>query len=177
MKTVILAVMVISLMLAGVATAKVVPNLDQGTSQIGIAGSYNTDTAQGKQLTFGGEYLYSVWDNIQLGGVLSFANNDLSDTYTIGALGVYNFQTDSSWVPFLSLGVGFKSVEYDYIIDGSDAWIGTGGAGVKYFMTEDIALALSVNYSIAEKDLYPDSNGTLNDTNIQTLLGLQFYIN
>ncbi len=183
MKKIIMLVVALGLMLGAVSVgAKVVPNLDKGTHQIGVAGFYDNNTIQDYQLTLAGSYMYSVWDNIQLGSTFGYSSNDYATSGVISAVAVYNIQTDTAWVPFLQLGLGWVGVDYDRDwgeFDGTDdnAWVGDIGGGVKYFLTNDVALALSVTYQKSSEKLYMDEDGNFEDDNVSTLLGLQFYFN
>jgi opacity protein-like surface antigen len=183
MKKIIIAAVALGFLFTGAAWAQVTPNLDQGTSQLGINGSWDNNSALGYQFNFGGSYYYSLSDNFQLGGVLGWQSNDLSDTFLGGVEGVYNITTGSAWVPFLTLGALYAGVEVDDDVYNNtneadkDAWVGRLGGGVKYFLTNDVALSLSLNYDLASKDIYPDEDGNVDDYNISMLLGLQFYFN
>ncbi len=70
MEKIIIAAVAFGLVFAGSAWAEVTPNLDQGTSQLGINGSWDNNSALGYQFNICGSYYYSLSDNFQLGGVL-----------------------------------------------------------------------------------------------------------
>ena len=112
---------------------------------------------------------------------MGWDSNSLADSYDIGLVGDYNLNLASPWVPFFQLGVLYAGTEIDDDLynnpneSDADAWLGRLGGGVKYFMTEDIALSLAVNYDFASEELYVDDEGNLDDYNWTLLLGLRFY--
>ena len=181
MKKIILAVVAFSFVVSGTAWAKVTPNLDAGTKQLRIYGSWDNNHPLDYQLTLGGGFGFFIMDNLELGAVIGWESNDLSDTLEAGIVAEYNFTTGSPWVPFVKAGGLYAGVELDddvYNVSGradEDAFIGRLGGGVKYFFRDEIAIGLSVNYDLATEDLYPDDDGNMDNYNIQAVIGLEFY--
>lgn len=180
MKKQFFTLVAIILICGGSAYAEVTPNLDKGTKQINIFGQYDNNSVLDYQLNLTGGFGYFFWDNIEIGAVLGWQSNDLSDTFELGVVGSYNFDTNSAWVPYLKLGILYAGVELDdraYDEDGADAnaAIGRFGGGVKYFFRDDIAMSLGLNYDIASEDLYFGDDGTLENDNLTLLVGIEFY--
>jgi hypothetical protein len=181
MRRIIVAAVIVGLAFTGTAWAEVTPNIDKGTKQLAIYGSYDNNHPLDYQLILGGAFGYFVTDGLLLSGVLGWQSNDLADSIEAGVVGEYNFNTNSPWVPFVKAGVLYKGVELDdeiYNVSDeadADAWLGRLGGGVKYFFRSDIAISLALNYDIASEDLYFDDDGNAENYNIKAVLGLNFY--
>lgn len=181
MKKIIFTAVAMGLVCTGSTFAGVTPNLDQGTKQINIYGSYDNNSALDYQLTLAGGFGYFFWDNIEIAGVLGWESNDLADNFMIGAEATYNIDTGSAWVPFVKLGALYAAVEVDDDVynDSQDAdadsFVGRIGGGVKYFFREDVAMSLSLQYDLASEDMYVDDDGNLDDYNVTALIGIEFY--
>ena len=86
-------------------------------------------------------------------------------------------------MPFLSTSVIWANVEVDDSdIDTDDSDIDTDaavfsvGGGVKYFIRDDVALAVDGSYLIATDDIYVDSeDGELQDDEVRILLSVRVY--
>ena len=181
MKRIILATVISAMAITGTAWAEVTPNINEGTKQLSLNGSYDANHALDYQLVLGGGFAYFVMDSWQIGGVVGWSSNDLADSLELGIVTEYDFNTGSAWVPFVKAGILYAGVELDDDVynnsgqaDG-DTWIGRLGAGVKYFFRDDIAIALAVNYDKAGDDLYFDDEGDVDDYNIKAVLGLEFF--
>jgi opacity protein-like surface antigen len=181
MKKVILAIGIVSVVAAMASAADVTPNLDQGTKEMRLYGMYDNNTPLNYQLDLLFGFGYFVRDNIEVGGVLGYQVNDLASTYELGAVGEYNFDLDSSWVPFLLGGLLWAGTEADdkvfndpHDID-AEAFVGRLGGGVKYFIRDSLAISLQLNYDLASEGLYPDEDGNLDKDSVKTRLGLRFY--
>ncbi len=182
MKKIILPVVIgLALIAASSASAAVKPNLDKGTMEMHINGSYDNNHPLDYQLTLIGGFGYFVMDNLEIAAIAGIQSNDLADSYELGAIAEYNFTTNSPWVPFLKAGILWTGVEYDDDLfnDSGDidetAWIGRIGGGVKYFLRDDIAISLSLNYDRASEDLYVDDDGSAEDYNVKALIGVAYY--
>lgn len=181
MKKILAAVAAIGLIWTGSAFAEVTPNIDKGTKSATLYGSYDNNAALDYDLTLAATYGYFFWDGLEIAGILGWQSNDLADTYEIGALGTYNFDTGSAWIPFLKVGILYSAVEIDDDIYNNsddadaDAVLGRFGAGVKYFVRDDVALSLGLDYDIASEDMYFDDDGELDNYNVTVKIGLDFY--
>ncbi len=182
MKKLIFAIVLGIALVATVSWASdVTPNLDKGTKQLRLYGSYDGNTPLDYQFVLGGGFGYFFWDNFELGIVAGWQSNDLADDYELGVVGEYNFNFGSPWVPFIFAGALWTGVELDDSVYNEadeiddDAWLGRFGGGIKYFFRDSVSLGMSVNYDIASKDIYPDEDGNVDDYNWTALLNLSFY--
>jgi hypothetical protein len=82
------------LVLAGVALIATwgvaAPNLDAGTSEIGVGGFIDGTSADGTVVELGGTYGYFVADNIELGVKASVRDSDNVSNWRIAGFGEYD---------------------------------------------------------------------------------------
>ena len=169
----------IAAMLAGPALAAekeagaVTPNLDKGTQVLEGAGHVDVmaDDLQ-VQLAYG----RFVADGLELAAVAGLRDNDLYMSTELGLRAEYNLVQDSELVPFLGAGVLWADAEADDSDLDTDAAVVSLGGGVKYFIRDDVALALSANYLLATDDIFVDSeDDELQDDEFRVLFSIPFY--
>jgi len=166
-------------MLAGSAFAAekesigVTPNLDKGTKVLEGAGHINlmADEVQ-IQLAYG----QFVADGIEVALVAGLLDNDRYMSTELGARAEYNLILDSALVPFLNAGVVWADAEADDSDLDTDAAVFSAGGGVKYFIRDDVALAVNGSYLVATDDIFVDSDdGELQDDEVRILFSVRFY--
>jgi len=142
-------------MLVGSAfAAEVTPNLDQGTKVLEGAGTINLMSDETAiQLAYG----KFVADGIEVGAVAGLFDNDAYMSTELGLRAEYNFVRDSALVPFVSGGVTWSNVEADDNDIDTDAAVFPLGAGLKYFLRDEVALAVNGSYLMATDDIFVDS--------------------
>ena len=151
----------------------VTPNLDKGTKVLEGAGHINlmADEVQ-IQLAYG----QFVADGIEVALIAGLRDNDSYMSTELGVRAEYNFVSDSALVPFLSASAIWAGVEVDNSNIDADAAVFSIGGGVKYFIRDDVALAVDGSYLIATDDIYVDSeDGELQDDEVRILLSARFY--
>ncbi|HMP90767.1 MAG TPA: outer membrane beta-barrel protein [Kiritimatiellia bacterium] len=169
----------VAVMMAGSAFAAersssgVTPNLNKGTKVLEGAGSMDVMADEIQiQLAYG----QFVADGFEVAVVAGLRDNDRYMSTELGVRAEYNFLRDSALVPFVSAGVVWADVEADDSNLDTDAAVFSVGAGVKYFIRDDVALALSGNYLVATDDIFVDSDdGKLNDDEFRVLFSVRFY--
>lgn len=163
-------------MLTGVVFAQdhVTPNLDMGTKTIEGSGSLDTDTPVGTQFDLQLAYGYFIMDNLELAALGGIQDNDDFTTYEFGGRAEYNILTDTPLVPFIGAGILWAGADADKG-DDEDTVVARFSAGVKYFIDDNVALALSVVYDKAGDDIFIDEDGDADDDNIKGLFGVRFY--
>jgi len=103
---------------------------------------------------------YNVTKNIGVEGFLHYVPTEIAagdvDLYGYGIEGLYHFMPDSKFVPFLAAGLGGihyrgpsgmgekNKLSFDY------------GAGLKYFITDKIALRADIRHILPMNDRYND---------------------
>lgn len=172
-------VIAVAAMLAGSAFAAekesggVTPNLDKGTKTLEGAGILNVmgDDVQ-LQLAYG----QFVADGIEVALVAGLRDDDRYMSTELGVRAEYNLVLDSALVPFLSAGAVWADAEADESDLDTDAAVFSAGGGVKYFIRDDVALAVNGSYLVATDDIFVDSeDGELQDDEFRILLSVRYY--
>lgn len=172
-------VFAVAVMLAGTAFAAdkessgVTPNLDKGTKVLEGAGSIDV-MADDVQIQF--VYGQFVADGLEVALVAGLRDNDRYMSTELGVRTEYNFVLDSALVPFLGAGVVWADAEADDSGLDTDAAVFSVGGGVKYFIRDDVALAVNGSYLAATDDIFVDSDdGELQDDEFRVLFSVRFY--
>ncbi|MEW6080008.1 MAG: outer membrane beta-barrel protein [Thermodesulfobacteriota bacterium] len=172
-------VFALAAMLAGSAFAaekessRVTPNLDKGTKVLEGAGYiYLMGDEVQIQLAYG----QFVADGIEVAAVAGLRDNDFYMSTELGVRAEYNLVLDSALVPFLSAGAVWADAEADDSDIDTDAAVFSVGGGAKYFIRDDVALAVDGSYLIATDDIFVDSeDGEVQDDEVRILLSVRFY--
>jgi hypothetical protein len=115
-------------------------------------------------------------DGIEVTLVAGLLDNDQYMSTELGVRTEYNLVLDSPLVPFLSAGVVWADAESDESGLDTDAAVVSAGGGVKYFIRDDVALALNGSYLVATDDIFLDSeDGDLQDDEFRILFSVRFY--
>jgi len=169
----------VAAMLAGSALAAekessgVTPNLDKGTKVLEGAGYIDV---MGDDLQIQLAYGLFVADGLEVAVVAGLRDNDRYMSTELGVRAEYNLVRNSAFVPFLSAGVVWADVEGDDIDLDTDAAVFSVGGGLKYFIRNDVALALNGSYLFATDDIFVDSeDGELQDDEFRILFSVRFY--
>lgn len=173
-------VLAVASILAGSAFAAekessaVTPNLDKGTKVLEGAGNINfmADEIQ-IQVAYGEIFA----DGIEVAVVAGLRDNEVSMSTELGVRGEYNLAHDSAFVPFLSAGVVWANAENDDTDVDTDAAVFSVGGGVKYFIRDDVALAVNGSYVVATDDIFVDNDevGEVQDDEFRVLLSVRSY--
>ncbi len=154
-------------------TSGVTPNLDRGTNVLEGAGYANV---MADEINFQLSYGMLFADGLEVGLVAGLRDSETYMSTELGVRAEYNLQFGSAFVPFLGVGLSWASVEADASDIDTDAAVFSAGAGVKYFIRNDVALAVSGRYLFATDDIFVDSDdGKAADDEFQILFGVRFY--
>jgi hypothetical protein len=172
-------VFAVGAMLAGSAVAAdkessgVTPNLDKGTKVLEGAGYIDVMADELQiQLAYG----QFVADGIEVALVAGLFDNDRYMSTELGVRSEYNLVADSALVPFLSAGLVWADAEADDSDIDTDAVVFSLGGGVKYFIRDDVALAMNGSYLVSTDDIFVDSDdGELQDDEFRILFSVRFY--
>lgn len=110
---------------------------------------------------------YNFTDNFAMEGMVSFlqtknenAGDSAQNVYSCSMEGLYHFMPHSRFVPFVALGVG--GIHYGYEEPYRVSRLAVDyGAGMKFFITKDIAVRADVRHVIPLNDRYNDLMCTL----------------
>ncbi len=170
---------VVAAMLAGSAfsadaeSGRVTPNLDQGTKTLEGAGVINVmgDDIQ-VQLAYG----QFIADGVEVGLVAGLRDNDAYMSTELGVRAEYNLVRDSALVPFLGAGAVWVDAEADESDIDTDAAVFSVGGGAKYFIRDDVALAVNGSYLVATDDIFVDSeDADVAEDEFRVLFSVRFY--
>jgi hypothetical protein len=151
----------------------VTPNLDKGTKVLEGAGYINL---MGDEVQLQLAYGQFVADGIEVAVVAGLLDNDRYMSTELGVRSEYNLVLDSALVPFLSVGVVWADAEADDSGLDTDAAVASVGGGVKYFIRDDVALAVNGSYLVSTDDIFVDSeDGELQDDEFRILFSVRFY--
>ncbi len=149
------------------------PNLDRGTKVLEGAGYANV---MADEINFQLSYGMLVADGLEVGLVAGLRDSDQYMSTELGIRAEYNLVLGSAFVPFLGAGLSWASVEADPSDIDTNAAVFSAGAGVKYFLRDDVALAVSGRYLFATDDIFIDSDdGKAAADEFQILFGVRFY--
>jgi OOP family OmpA-OmpF porin len=114
-------------------------NEDLKTAPVfGLRGGYHFK----KNLSLEGFFNYVPTENKSLAG------NPNVKLYGFGIEGLYHFMPESQLVPFLAAGVGGNRYSGSSAIEDRDRFTVDYGAGLKYFLTDNLALRADVRHVI-----------------------------
>ncbi len=166
-------------MLAGSAFAAekdsggVTPNLDKGTKVLEGAGYMDV---MGDDLKIQLAYGQFFADGLEVAVVAGLRDNDAYMSTELGVRAEYNLVLDSPLVPFLGAGVVWADAESDDSDLDADAAVASAGGGLKYFIRDDVALAVNGSYLVATDDIFVDSEDEeLKDDEFRILFSVRFY--
>jgi len=154
-------------------SSDVTPNLDKGTKALEGAGYMDV---MGDELQLQLAYGRFVADGVEVALVAGLRDNDRYMSTELGARAEYNLVLDSALVPFLSAGALWTAAEADDSGLDTDAAVFSAGAGAKYFIRDDVALAANGSYLVSTDDIFVDSeDGELQDDEFRILFSVRFY--
>ncbi len=100
---------------------------------------------------------YFVRDNIQVGGYGAFEKKSWSsywgvtDLFELGVFGEYDFIKYETVMPFLGVSMGLADGD---LPEDDTLFMAKATGGLKYFATETMAIALSLNLDMSNKGLF-----------------------
>lgn len=148
--------------------------LEAGMNELDLSGMVDFDSAVGTQLDLEVFYGYFFIDYLETGvGFKTHADDD----YTLWAIGPgaeYNFDLGTELVPYVGADIRYAQIDADAIEETSTYIIGAE-VGVKYFITEYLAISTSLNAEYAGKDIYSDKDGEWVNTDASLNLGMRVF--
>lgn len=137
------------------------PALDRGVQEVSVRGFWDPDGALGSEFDISGSYGMFLIDNLLAGGLASYASYEDSVTGTsadtriwmLGGFLEYHMDLGMLTVPYGGLEVGYASYK---IAGGSseNAFIYGPKVGMKYFLSEKVAIDLALKYMLASDDIF-----------------------
>jgi hypothetical protein len=146
----------------------------EGTTEIGVDGYYDAESVNGSVISLDLGYGVFLMDNVEVGAAVGFLDNDALTTWRLGAFAEYNFDIGSELVPYIGATVNWANSDVDQGEE-NDAIEGVASAGVKYFVTETLAIDGAANMKWASEEIYFDDDD-INDTTWNITVGLRYLI-
>ena len=145
--------------------------LQQDTMEIGLNGAVDFENFNGKVAALGQLSLgYFVIDDIQVGGIANLACEGSDIGWGLGPYGEINFDLDSPVVPYVALRLTANFGDYYP----SDHLLAEGAGGLKFFLSENVALALELYYDLASKSVF-NNNGREQSSDFGLHFGVRSY--
>ena len=151
--------------------------LSEGTRELVVIGLFDPDTEFDSQLDIGIAYGQFVQDLVELGVGATLSDNDVLETWSVFAFAEYNWDMGTELVPYVGVTISYANAEIDFGdgFDADDDAFGVGGSlGVKYFISENIAISGALNYEWASEDIFFEDDG-VEDTNFDVDLAMRFF--
>ncbi len=163
------------------------PLIQEGVRELIVSGGWDPEGVTGQEMDLEIGYGVFVTDAIELGGIVSYASvEDAGTTLTGGVLQSYDeetwefsglldyhfdirFEIATMTVPYVGLRVGY--VKYEAAAD-EDAIVYGPRAGVKHFVTDNIAVDVGLSYMFATEDIFVNE-GIAEDTDLSLDFGIR----
>lgn len=137
------------------------PALGRGTQEVSVRGYWDPEGALGMEFDISGSYGYFLMDNLLAGALAGYASYEdtvtgfNSDTriWMLGGFLEYHFDIGMLTVPYAGLEAGYASYRLFGAPSESSFFYGPK-AGMKYFLSENVALDMALKYLIATDDIF-----------------------
>ena len=148
-----------------------------GTQEIQFNGGIDVDSVAGTAIEFSAGYGYFVADYVQVGGLFGFSNDDILSTFAVGGFAEYNIETETAVMPFVGTQLRLIYADVDTAFGSESETAGALGlyVGLKFFVTEDLALTMRALVETATEDIYPEEDGEVNNVDIGLDFGLRYF--
>ena len=154
--------------------------ITKGSQEIEVAGTLDFATEVGTELALGANYAYFFWDQVAFGARAAVGDNDAVTYWGMGLTAEYNFVLPENWkplfgtdlVPYLGATIDFRQADLFDVTE--NAAVLGGEAGLKFFLTDSTAIALSLVSEWATEEIYADDLEAT-DLNLFGQVGMRFY--
>lgn len=168
-----MGVLLVAIMLTAIAAstqAEVIP----GSATVSpFFGFYNFESREAdfdNSYTVGVRAGYNLTENVAVEGVFNYVKTDVNELipitrdddvymYGFGVEALYHFFPDGKIVPFVAAGIG--NLYYDSPTGHMDKLTLDYGAGLKLFITDDVALRADIRHVIPMNETFNDLMGTV----------------
>jgi hypothetical protein len=151
----------------------------KGTREFGLSGAAVSDSVDGSTFELDatiGQYVLDYWE---LGAVIGLGTSDSISQFRLGLFTEYNFELQTTVLPYTGLSVNFLAVDVDAREPGKPAGSETAASiglelGLKSFLSENVAVFGAVFTEWATEDVFVSGNN-VQDTNTGIRWGLRFF--
>jgi len=147
--------------------------VQEGRREIDASLYLDPNAQFGHVLTLGLDYGKYVRDNLQLLTGAEFRDTDRSSVYALSGIAEKGFDIDSSFYPFVRLGIGFTLVDTEFGND-TAAYLSFGG-GTKYYFKKEVSMFAFyyLGLDLASEDVYAEEDD-YSSTNFSFRAGLGY---
>ena len=150
-------------------------SLPEGTKAIQFSGSLDLDSADGTVIDFNLGYGVFVVDQVEVGVRGNIYDSDSATRWGLGAFSEYNWIMETAWVPYAGLALDYQDSDVNIGAGTTDNALQVGGrVGVKYFLTEGLAIDSAYVFNWATEDIYLEDQ-SVSDTESLFAFGLRYY--
>lgn len=142
--------------------------------ELAVSGLLDFDTGAGTLVDFDLFFGYFVTDGVEVGLEAAIRDDDVWTFWSAGLRAERNFDLGTEFVPYLGLSLAYGEAESEVSDDTGSAAILGGQVGVKYFLTEYLALSVALVAEAATDDVFPADDGADN-TNAKIELGIRCF--
>ncbi len=154
------------LVVAGAATAQIEAETFSINPHAGVHIFFDNDQNLDTSGVFGLGLGYAFSERWGIEGIFDFSNPNVDegsgdvDIFRYGLDALYHFRPDKKLVPYLSVGAGAMTFDPSSGSNSTKAQANAGG-GLKYFVTDSLALRADTRYLASFDDTYHNFLGTL----------------
>ena len=148
--------------------------LKQDTQEFRAEGHFDPETYGGGEFEVSLTYGYFIMDDLEVGGRIHYLDNDVTSLFSLGTFVEYNFDLEREVLPFV--GVALDYVTSDTGLENNSAVALSGYAGVRYFLTENIAIGAQVRLTAASAEVFASEDGGAENTDITVLFGMSYFL-
>lgn len=162
-----------AVLLAAQAQAVLLP---AETGEMAISGSFDFETEADSRVEAKFFFGYFFVDYMETGIGFTIRDDDNYMAWGIGPEVEYNFDFGVELVPFLGGYIQYAEIDSDLSGTKDSAAIFGVKLGLKYFFTEYLALATSLDLESATDDIFPaGKDGELENFNARLVWGMRFF--
>ena len=150
--------------------------LTKGAMELDFEGNYDHKGAAGAQVYTALGFGYFPIDCFEVVAAGAFIYDDYEIGYHPAVGAQYNFDIGHGFVPFVGGNLGWGIWDYKNA-DDIDGFVYGIEGGVKYFITQNYAFSVSIDYDWATGDLWMEDGGKMVDNNWGIRWGLRYFFN
>ena len=149
-------------------------NINQDTKEMGVSGMVDFDGTFGTEIDLSLKGGYFWIDYLEFGGEIGIVDNDAVKAWNAGVFSEYSFMLEWPGIPYIGAALSFGAAEVEAIKQDETAAIGSFNTGIKYFVTDNVALDTDLVFSIASAEVFPEKDRA-EDTDMRWRIGLRFF--
>ncbi len=148
-----------------------------GTREVKIGGLIDFRSIEGTLMAFEGAYGIYLWPYTEVLAGLQWRDSDLYSAWIARLAIEYNWDFGTLWVPYAGAGPGYgsASIRQDRKRDSRNVFLVHVLGGIKYFLSDEVALSGSLRLERAADKFFPKKRGaTRTDARFDLALRVHF---